>query len=324
MSNKKKKGFSRVKRRVGLVDVDNSSNRSSVRKQWEEAQMTAVMKSVLDDGLSRNKAATLHGVPPSALKDCLSGRVKHGDKPGPKPYLNVEEEQELATHLIKASNIGYGKTRRDVLSIVEQFVDQKEDVTLRSSKITHGWWQKFLKRNPDLNLRSGDSTAAIRLDAVNPENLNNYFDSLRSIFDEFDFDDHPEAIYNMDETGIPLEPRPPKVIAKRGQKKVRYQTSGKKQQITVIGCGSATGQCVPPFIIFAAKQINHLWTRNELSGSRYAVSEKGWIDHELFYFFIKEHFLAHAVFHCPLLLLLDGHSSHLICCLSSIQRIVGL
>jgi len=25
---------------------------------------------------------------------------------------------------------------------------------------------------------------------------------FRSIFDEFDFDDHPEAIYNMDETGV--------------------------------------------------------------------------------------------------------------------------
>ena len=102
---------------------------------------------------------------------------------------------------------------------------------------------------------------------MNPENLNNYFDALRSIFDEFDFDDHPKAIYNMDETGVPLEPRPPKVIAKRGQKKVWYQTLGKKQQITVIGCGSATGQCVPSFIIFAAKQINHLWTRNKVTGS---------------------------------------------------------
>jgi len=91
--------------------------------------MIAAMKSVSDDGLSRNKAAILHGVLCSTLKDCLSGHVKHGDKPGPKPYLNVEEEQEL-THLMKASNMGYGKTRRDVLSIVEQYVKKKKDVSL--------------------------------------------------------------------------------------------------------------------------------------------------------------------------------------------------
>jgi len=40
---------------------------------------------------------------------------------------------------------------------------------------------------------------------------------------------HPEAIYNLDETGMPLEPRPPKVVAQKGQKKVRYQASGQKQ-----------------------------------------------------------------------------------------------
>jgi len=128
--------------------------------RWTSSlQMIAAMKSVLDNGLLGNKAAILHGVPHSMLKDHLSGRVKHRDKCGPKANLNVEEEQELMTHLIKASNIGYGKTRCDVLSIVEQYINQKEDVSLQSGKITHGWWQKFLKRNPDLSLRSGDSTA---------------------------------------------------------------------------------------------------------------------------------------------------------------------
>ena len=244
------------------------------------------------------------------MKDRLSGRVKHGEKPGRKPYLNSEEEKELVTHLLKASSLGYGKTRRHVCSIVEQYVEQKEDVSLRKDKITNGWWQKFLERNPSIRLRSGDSTAGIRLDAVNPENLNNYFDQLKQIYDEFNFEEHPEAIYNMDETGVPLEPRPPKVVAAKGQKKVRYQTSGKKEQITVVGCASATGQSIPPFLIFSGKQINYLWTKDEVTGSRFAVSDKGWIDHELFFHFIKDHFLVHAVPHHPLLLILDGHSTH--------------
>lgn len=55
-----------------------------------------------------------------------------------------------------------------------------------------------------------------------------------------------------------FEPRPPKVVAQKGKKKVRYRTSGKKNQITVIGCGSATGQALPPFVIFDAKQLNPL------------------------------------------------------------------
>ncbi len=46
---------------------------------------------------------------------------------------------------------------------------------------------------------------------------------------------------------MPLNPKPPKVVAK---KKVRYRTSGQKSQITVLASGSATGQVIPPFIIF--------------------------------------------------------------------------
>ena len=79
-----------------------------------------------------------------------------------------------------------------------------------------------MKRNPFLCLRSGDSTAGVRMNAVNSENLNEYFDLLQEVFQKNQFADHPEAIYNMDETGMPLEPRPPKIVAKKGQKKVRY------------------------------------------------------------------------------------------------------
>jgi len=86
----------------------------------------------------------------------------HDTKPGPKAYLSAVEEEELTVHLIDAANICYGKTRGEVLTIVERHVEMKEDVSLRATRVTHGWWQKFLKRNSSLSLRSGDSTAAVK------------------------------------------------------------------------------------------------------------------------------------------------------------------
>ena len=47
-----------------------------------------------------------------------------------------------------------------------------------------------------------------------------------------------------------------------------------------------------------------------MPGSHFAVSENGWVNHELFSFFLTEHFMTHVVSHHPLLLLLDGHSTH--------------
>ena len=40
------------------------------------------------------------------------------------------------------------------------------------------------------------------MDAINAAN----FYQLQSLFDKYNFDNNPEAIYNLDETDVPLEP----------------------------------------------------------------------------------------------------------------------
>ena len=271
--------------------------------------MEAAIKSVLTSTAdSINSAAREHGVPVTTLKNRLSGRVVHGTNPGPVPYLSSMEEEELVEYLSDANKVGYGKTRRQVKVITQRVATEKG--VLRSARISDGWWWRFLQQHPQLSLRSGDSTAYVRMNAMNEENLTIYFDLLNTVLTDNDLKVHPEQIYNMDETGLPLNPRPPKVVAIRGQKKVRYQSSGLKSQITVLGCSSGTGQVIPPFVIFDANNLNQLWTRGEVSGSRYGLSGSGWTDRELFYGWLEEHFLAHAVPARPLLLLVDGHSSH--------------
>ena len=64
------------------------------------------------------------------------------------------------------------------------------------------------------------------MDAVNKENIAAYFNLLRSIYDEHSFENYPECIYNMDKTGVPLDPKSPKVIARMGAKKIHCRTSG--------------------------------------------------------------------------------------------------
>ena len=109
---------------------------------------------------------------------------------------------------------------------------------------------------------------------------------------------------------MPLDPRPPNVVAKCGQKKVRLRVSGKKEQITVLGCANAIGQVIPPMVIFEGKYLNYQWTRNKIPGTYYGMSGKGWTDQELFRHWLKDHFLKYTVPSRPLLLLMDGHSSH--------------
>ena len=134
----------------------------------------------------------------------MHGRVQPGTRPGPCPYLIPSEEAELASHLIEAASIGVGKTRSEVMRIAQEVAEAKG--VLKRTRISSGWWHRFLQRNPALTLRAGDATTGVRIDAENEENMRAYFGLLKEVYDELDFEAHPERIYNMDETGVPLDP----------------------------------------------------------------------------------------------------------------------
>ena len=259
-------------------------------------------------------AARSYDVPRTTLLDRVHGTVTHGTKPGPSPYLTRVEETELSKFLVETSDYGYGRTGRQVKQIVYNSCKLKEEKEkrkiLKSEKISDGWFSNFMKRNPDLSLRKGDATAAVRMDCLNTITFNNYFANLKECLKENNLMDSSGQLYNVDETGIPLDHRPPKVVAKRGKRKIRCRTTGNKAQITVVGCVSASGHAIPPYVIFDTKKLNHAWTKGEVPGTRYGLSNKGWIDNVLFRDWLENHFITHAVASRPLLLLLDGHSSH--------------
>ena len=118
----------------------------------------------------------------------------------------------------------------------------EEGGRLRADHVSDGWWRRFKERQGDLSLRQGDSTAHVRMDAMNQETIDHYFTLLHDTLSEHGLLDKPSQIYNVDETGVPLNPRPIKVITTRGRvtKKVRYRTSCRKGQITVVGCANAS------------------------------------------------------------------------------------
>ena len=110
-------------------------------------------------GCSVKRAAEEHSVLRTTLDDRISGRVKHGTKPGPVPYLNQEEEKDLVDFLEVVSSVGYGKTRKQVKELVE--TTAREKGVLKTNKITDGWFRWFLECQPQLTLRKGDRTAFV-------------------------------------------------------------------------------------------------------------------------------------------------------------------
>ena len=140
--------------------------------------------------------------------------------------------------------------------MIEQTTHEKQ---LLRTQISDGWFRHFLERQPHLCLRRGDRTAAVRMEAMQKKDALDtpckYFILLKSILDDHDLGGKPGQIYNMDETGIPLDHHSPRVLAKKGSKKVRYCSTGNKSQVTVVGCINTVGQALPPFVVFDAKNL---------------------------------------------------------------------
>lgn len=63
-------------------------------------------------------------------------------------------------------------------------------------------------------------------------------------------------------------------------------------------------------VVFSGKKFNHILSEGEIPGTLYSMSDSGWMDQDLFFDWFANHFLQHAVSSRPLLLMLDGHSSH--------------
>ena len=50
-----------------------------------------------------------------------------------------------------------------------------------------------------------------------------------------------------------------------------------------------------PLVIFDAKGLNYEWTKGEIVGTMYGLSDSGWVDRDLFKSWMTQHFLKYAV-----------------------------
>ena len=130
--------------------------------------------------------------------------------------------------------------------------------------------------------------------------------------------DDATRIYNCDETGFPLSPKPGKVIAYKSDRHINQAgTSSKKTHITMLICCTASGHYVPPLVVYPGVQPRvelrekfHTAFPQALFGN----SKSGWMDTHLFQEYLENGFnkaLADRHVQRPVLLLIDGARCHL-------------
>ncbi|XP_072548597.1 abhydrolase domain containing 10, depalmitoylase a isoform X1 [Salminus brasiliensis] len=261
-------------------------------------------------GMAVRRAARLFGVPRNTLGDRVSGRVTHGSCTGRKMLLSPEDEEALVQYCIYCAQHGFPLTRVRLLAYANA-VRRKRNPDEAVPELGKKWWHCFRKRHARvLSMRTPDTINRGRAAYAKKGTVDKYFDLLESTLEKYGLKDQPSQIYNCDETGFQLDGTRFKVLSPRGSKHVYQQAPGTRDHVSVLVCFNAAGEDVPPFIIFAKWFPGGPYTQGGPPKALYGKSPAGYIDRDLFQRWFR-HFICHAEKKRPLLLIFDGHKSHL-------------
>ena len=121
----------------------------------------------------------------------------------------------------------------------------------------------------------------------------------------------PMQVFNCDETGVTIVHKPSKVVAELGRRNVYAITSAERGKThTVLSCVSASGNSLPPMMIYPRKRcVPENVKEGALPGTFFANSENGWMNTQLYLEWFN-FFLSHIPPARPVLLVQDGHGSH--------------
>ena len=144
----------------------------------------------------------------------MSGKVALNARRGHHKQLDSVEETNLLSFLIKCGKLGCAHTRKKATTVTQEVVNEKGI----KANITTSWWKSFASRHRKLSLREIECVFRARTIRTNEVALEKYFDLLCQTLFKEGLQECPYQYFHLDETGIPLDPPPPKVVAKKGQK----------------------------------------------------------------------------------------------------------
>ncbi|CAF3966830.1 unnamed protein product [Rotaria sordida] len=140
-------------------------------------------------------------------------------------------------------------------------------------------WSNEIKLAKTVKLEKSRSVACRK------EIIDAWFKHLREVLEKFQLLDRPEALWNADESGFFEDPGRRSVVVKRGTKHAISSQSGTgKSMTTVLMCVCANGEKLPPYIVYRGTKLWSSWIpKNRFPGTRYNVTQSGWVEEETFY-----------------------------------------
>ncbi|CAG5058953.1 unnamed protein product [Parnassius apollo] len=286
------------------------------KKNYTPHQMCLAMEAVRK-GDSYSAAAEKYGVPRMTLRNKVTGKSPAVCHMGPPTILSMNEEAILKEWLFAMAerHCPIGKEQLlDSVQLIIKSANRKNPFT--NDRPGRKWFDLFLKRHPEISERVSQNLTTSR-ESVKEEHIVKWFADVEKYLEENNLPEvlkDPTRIFNTDESAFFLNPKPDRVLVKRGEKNI-YSTSGnEKENLTVLLTANAAGQLAPPMIVFSYERIPRAIAESIPENWGIGRSENGWMCGSTFYEYVTNilyPWLVQNNTKFPIIFFLDGHASHL-------------
>lgn len=218
---------------------------------------------------------------------------RHEGLPGHPHVLTSQSEKLIADRICVLADWGFPCTKADIRIIVQMFINREGRIVKQWKDNLPGYdyVNEFAARN-NLTQRLASNIKTSRA-SVSPNDIKQFFENLRPALEET----RPALIYNYDETNITDDPGAVKVLVRRGHKRVERIQEHSKSSISIMFCGTAEGQLIPPMVVYKSKHLYDHWTQGGPPGTIYRNSSSGWFDMNLFEIWFFKVLLPHIQEH---------------------------
>ena len=292
-----------------------NTNKKPYKKNYTQEEVYKAVDAV-HAGTSLRKASQQFHIPRSTLHIKLNEMVPIEVAKGPATYLTFKEELLLIEWILYCSDHGFPVTKAFLLERVQKLVEKLERKTpFKDNKPGRHWYESFCRRHPEIAPRVAQNLTTRRV-SVTKEDLKNWFNQVQNHFDKINLKDIDSSrVFNLDESAFFLCPKGDRVLARKGSRAVYKVVAGnEKESITVLFTVNADGIMLPPFLLFWYERIPANIVNSLPSKWICGSTERGWMTAESFYKYISGQFYPWLIknkIEFPVVLFVDGHSSHL-------------
>lgn len=284
-------------------------------KYSEESLLHAVQE--INEGAKIRETARKYGIPHSKLINKIKLRSPIVRKMGPPSILTPHEEELLCRWINAMAKKGFPINKQNLMHTVHDIVSKDNRPTVFKDNLPgRTWFESFLKRHPNISQRHSENIDLARSRVTEADIRtwhSNLYDYLKSE-NALDILDDPDRIINCDEAGFQTNPSNGVILGPKGMKNLYGVCQNSKENITVLGTFAASGKILPPAVVYPYERIPRDIAININEEWSVGKSKNGWMTCKVFYGYIANTllpFLQNNGTKFPVLLLVDGHRSHI-------------